>query len=99
MDLPSYLKAPKGIPVLDVFVQPRAARDALVGMHGSALKLKVRAPPEDGRANAAVEDLIAAVLRRGGLRVRAKVVAGFASRNKRVEIRGATVEEIASVLR
>jgi uncharacterized protein (TIGR00251 family) len=99
MDLPSYLKAPKGIPVLDVFVQPRAARDALAGTHGSALKLKVRAPPEDGRANAAVEYLIAAVLRRGGLRVRAKVVAGVASRNKRVEIRGATVDEIASVLR
>jgi uncharacterized protein len=99
MDLPSYLKAPKGIPVLDVFVQPRAAKDALSGTHGSALKLKVRAPPEGGRANAAVEDLIAAVLRRGGLRVRAKVVAGVASRNKRVEIRGATLEEIASLLR
>jgi uncharacterized protein YggU (UPF0235/DUF167 family) len=99
MDLPSYLKAPKGIPVLEVFVQPRAARDALVGTHGSALKLKVRAAPEGGRANAAVEDLIATVLRRGGLRVRAKVVAGVASRKKRVEIRGATVEEIASVLR
>jgi uncharacterized protein len=99
MDLPSYLKAPKGIPVLEVFVQPRAARDALAGTHGSALKLKVRAPPEGGRANAAVEDLIATELRRGGLRVRAKVVAGVASRNKRVEIRGATVEEIASALR
>jgi uncharacterized protein YggU (UPF0235/DUF167 family) len=59
----------------------------------------VRAPPEGGRANAAVEGLIASELRRAGLRVRAKVVAGVASRNKRVEIRGATVEEIASVLR
>ena len=98
MDLP-YLKATEGIPVLEVFVQPRAARDALAGMHGSALKLKVRAAPEGGRANAAVEDLIATVLRRRGLRVRAKVVAGVASRNKRVEIRGATAEEIASVLR
>ena len=99
MDLPSYLKAPTGIPVLEVFVQPRAARDALAGMHGSALKLKVKAPPEGGRANAAVEDLIAAVLSRGGLRVRAKVVGGAASRHKRVEIRGASAEEIASVLR
>ena len=99
MDLPSYLKATEGIPVLEVFVQPRAARDALAGTHGSALKLKVRAPPEGGRANAAVEDLLATVLRRGGLRVRAKVVAGVASRNKRVEIRGASAEQIASVLR
>jgi uncharacterized protein (TIGR00251 family) len=99
MDLPSYVKASKGTVVLEVFVQPRAARDAIAGIHGSALKLKVKAPPEGGRANAAVEDLIAGVLRRGGLRVRAEVVAGFSSRSKRVEIRGAAPHEIAAVLR
>jgi uncharacterized protein (TIGR00251 family) len=99
MDLPSYVKVSKGIVLLEVFVQPRAARDAIVGMHGSALKLKVKAPPDGGRANAAVEGLIAAVLGRSGLRVRAEVVAGFASRSKRVEVRGATPEEIAFVLR
>jgi uncharacterized protein (TIGR00251 family) len=99
MDLPSYVRASKDTVVVEVFVQPRAARDAISGIHGSALKLKVKAPPEGGRANAAVEGLIAAVLRRGGLRVRAEVVAGFTSRNKRVEIRGATPEEVAAVLR
>jgi uncharacterized protein (TIGR00251 family) len=99
MDLPSYMKASKETVVLEVFVQPRAARDAIVGVHGSALKLKVTAPPEGGRANAAVEDLIAATLRHGGLRVRAEVIAGFGSRNKRVQVRGATPLQIASVLR
>ncbi|MGH2816899.1 MAG: DUF167 domain-containing protein [Actinomycetota bacterium] len=99
MDLPSYVRASKETVVVEVFVQPRAARDAIAGTHGSALKLKVKAPPESGRANAAVEGLIAAVLRRGGVRVRAEVVSGFSSRNKRVEIRGATPEEVASVLR
>jgi uncharacterized protein len=99
MDLPSYVRASMDTVVVEVFVQPRAARDAISGIHGSALKLKVKAPPEGGRANAAVEDLIAGVLRSGGLRVRAEVVAGFTSRSKRVEIRGATPEEVASALR
>lgn len=69
-----------------MFVQPRAARDAIVGVHGEALKLKVSAPPLEGRANRAVERLLADRL--GVAHGDVNVVSGDSSRSKRIEVRG-----------
>ncbi len=67
-------------------VVPRAATDAVVGWVGDALKVRVRAPPQDGRANAAVEALLASVL---GLKKSAvRIVAGHGAARKRVTIDG-----------
>jgi uncharacterized protein len=44
--------------LIDALVQPRASRDAIDGVHDEALKLKVKAPPVDDRANRAVEKLL-----------------------------------------
>ena len=41
---------PRGI-VVKILVQPRSSRNALVGLHGDALKVKLTAPPVDGAAN------------------------------------------------
>ncbi len=38
--------------ILTVKVQPRASRDALVGVQGDALKVSITAPPVEGKANA-----------------------------------------------
>ncbi len=48
--------------LLSVYVQPGASRTAIVGMHGDALKVRVTAPPQDGRANRAVAALMASRL-------------------------------------
>ena len=65
---------------------PRATRDEIVGWFGDALRVRVAAPPQDGRANAALEALLAATL---GLRKSAvRVAAGHGSARKRVEIDG-----------
>lgn len=48
-----------GAQTLTVKVIPRAARDEVVGMHGDALKVKLRAPPVDGAANGALCKLLA----------------------------------------
>ncbi|SMG59235.1 DUF167 family protein YggU [Cedecea sp. NFIX57] len=42
---------PDGL-VLRLYIQPKASRDSLVGMHGDELKVAITAPPVDGQANA-----------------------------------------------
>lgn len=69
-----------------VHVQPRASRTEIVGLHGSALKVRVNAPPVDGAANDAVVALLAEQL--GVPRANVAIVAGLSSRAKVVEARG-----------
>ncbi|BBQ82272.1 MULTISPECIES: DUF167 family protein YggU [Enterobacteriaceae] len=38
--------------VLRLYIQPKASRDAIVGVHGDELKVAITAPPVDGQANA-----------------------------------------------
>lgn len=75
-----------------VKVVPRASRDEIVGWLDGALKVRVAAPPADGRANAALEALLAAAL---GVPKRAvRVAAGHGSQRKRIEIDGLARAEI-----
>lgn len=45
--------------ILRVRVQPRAARNALAGLHGDRMKIRLTAPPVDGKANAAIITFVA----------------------------------------
>jgi hypothetical protein len=80
---------------LAVRVQPGARGSALVGwMADGALKLKVGAPPEDGRANRAAAELLARAL---GVRAAAvRVVRGTSSRAKVIEVDGLDERELRS---
>ena len=72
--------------VLDVRVQPGAGRTAVVGRHGDALKLRVGAPPVEGRANEAMLAFLADAF---DVRPAAVTLAsGPASRTKRVRLDG-----------
>ena len=75
-----------GAVVLDVHVQPGGSRDEVVGRHGDALKVKVSAPPEGGKANAAVCRLLAEAF--GVPKSSVEVVSGRTSRRKRVRLGG-----------
>lgn len=48
--------------LVDLLVQPRAARTELVGLHDGRLKLRLTAPPVDGAANAALVQFLAECL-------------------------------------
>lgn len=72
-------------------VSPGASRSGVVGRHGTAWKLRVAAPPENGRANDAVATLLASVLdvpKSGVL-----LVSGHGSRDKTVELYGLDLAE------
>ena len=85
-DLSAAVREVPGGIELSVFCQPKAARSALIGMHGGALKAKVKAPPVEGKANQALLDLLAGAL--GVPRGRLTLVSGEQSRNKRVRVEG-----------
>lgn len=81
---------------LKVKVVPGASRSHIAGWLGDALKIRVSAPPEKGKANAAVAAAVAEAL---GLPAgSAAIVAGERSARKLVEIRGLSREEILSRL-
>jgi uncharacterized protein len=67
-------------------VSPGAGRAAIVGRHGDAWKVRVTAPPEDGRANAAVLRLLADAL--AVPRDALTLVSGHNGRDKIVELAG-----------
>ncbi|HZW06544.1 MAG TPA: DUF167 domain-containing protein [Phycisphaerales bacterium] len=77
-----------GRPAVSIAVKavPGASRDAVAGVLGDRLKVRVSAPPEDGKANRAIEALLASAC---GLHTRdATVVAGHTRPEKTVQLRG-----------
>lgn len=74
--------------VIDVQVQPGASRDEIVGLHGERLKIRIAAPPVDGRANDHLIDFLAATF--GTRRAAVTIVRGLTGRAKTVRIVGPT---------
>jgi uncharacterized protein (TIGR00251 family) len=81
---------------LPVKVVPGAARDRIVGALGSALKVQVAAPPEQGKANARLCALLAEAL---GVPARSvQVVSGHGSARKVVVVHGLDVDTVRARL-
>ena len=74
-----------------VTVSPGAARTELVGRHGDGWKARIAAPPERGRANDALVELLADTL--AVPRSSVRVVSGLAAKKKVVEIDGLAAAE------
>ncbi|ASF98983.1 MULTISPECIES: DUF167 family protein YggU [Vibrio] len=45
--------------ILKLYIQPKASRDSIVGLHGEELKIAITAPPVDGKANAHLTKFLA----------------------------------------
>ena len=82
--------------ILVLHIQPGAKRSEIAGVHGEALKIRLAAPPVDGKANAALLEFLAAAL--AIAKSRLTLVAGQTSRSKRVAVHGLAVAEIRSRL-
>ena len=73
--------------VLELHVQPGAARTGIAGLHGARLKIRLAARAVNGAANDCLVDFLAAEL--GAARRDVTIEAGSSSRAKRVSVRGA----------
>ncbi len=71
---------------------PKSSRNQIVGREGDHFKVKVTAPPIEGRANKALIDLLAKKLRvpKGSI----EIISGKRSRLKSIRIEGLSQEEI-----
>ncbi|MEW6515078.1 MAG: DUF167 family protein [Pseudomonadota bacterium] len=82
--------------ILNLHIQPGAKQTEVVGRHGAALKIRLAAPPVDGKANAALIAFIAAKVGVG--RTAVEVISGLAARAKRVRVAGIAPTDVLKAL-
>jgi uncharacterized protein len=83
--------------ILRVHVVPNAMSDCIVGEHGSAVKIKLRAPAVEGKANAALISFLAEQLN-----ISRRAIAlerGHKSRHKLIRVNGLSQEDVRNRLR
>lgn len=79
-----------------VHVVPRSRRDAVVGLYGEALKIRLQAPPAEGKANRALQVFLADHL---GVPVEAvEIRSGHTSRRKVVRVTGVRAAQVRALL-
>jgi len=79
-----------------VRVQPRASKEEIAGEMEGALKVRLQAPAFEDRANDALIEFLAQLLKTSRAAVR--ILSGERSRTKRIEIRGVTRQQILGLL-
>jgi uncharacterized protein (TIGR00251 family) len=82
--------------LLSLYVQPRASRNELAGLHGEALKLRLTTPPVDGKANKAVISFLAKLLKIPKSAILIK--SGQQSRSKKIVLSGVDEAQVRRAL-
>lgn len=82
--------------ILNLHIQPGAKQTEVVGLHGDALKIRLAAPPVDGKANDALVAFLAKKL--GAGRTAIEVISGQTSRPKRVRVAGIAPTDVLKAL-
>jgi len=82
--------------VLTVRVVPRSSRSEFAGIHDDAVKLRITAPPVEGKANAECVRVIADLF--GVKKKQVTIVSGHTAKTKRISISGVTRGDIETAL-
>ena len=83
-DMPYLSKQKDGSVLLNIYVQPRASRTGLVGLHDGCLKLAISSPPVDDKANKAIIAFLADFFHLPSKEIR--LCAGHKSRRKQLTV-------------
>lgn len=87
-----WMKEEDGAVVVNVWLQPRASKNKLVGIYGDCLKIKVTSPPVDNRANEKLCDYLAGLM--GMSKRDINIIKGGKMRTKKVKIVGRTLDDV-----
>ena len=86
----------RGVVIFSVRVQPRASKDEIAGEMEGALKIRLQAPALEDRANEALIEFLARLLKTPKSAVR--ILSGERSRTKRIAIQGVTKQQVLGLL-
>jgi uncharacterized protein (TIGR00251 family) len=81
---------------IKIRVQPRASRTEIVGEHAGAIKLRVAAPPVDGKANEECRRFLAKLLKVGATSI--EIISGDSSRDKVIRISNISARRVLEAL-
>ena len=81
---------------IKVRVQPRASRTEIIGEHAGAIKLRVAAPPVDGKANEECRRYLAKLLKVGATSV--EIISGDSSRDKVIRVSNISARRVLEAL-
>jgi uncharacterized protein (TIGR00251 family) len=85
-----------GTVLLSLYVQPRAGKNELAGIHDGVLKIRLTAPPVDGRANKAVVAFLSKTLRVSKSAL--VLTSGLKNRRKQIKISGLDEQSVRRLL-
>jgi uncharacterized protein len=89
-------KESEGAVTFAVKVVPRASKNQIAGVEGDAIKVRLNAPPVEGKANSALIEFLADVF--NVRRAQIEIISGLTSRHKVVRVRGVAAKQIEEKL-
>jgi len=92
IELTAIIKISNDGVILPCMIQPRSSQNKIIGLYGELLKIKLTAPPVDGKANAALIKYLSKVvdMPRGTM----MITGGLTSRRKTVRFSGINIEDL-----
>ncbi|MDP6525577.1 MAG: DUF167 family protein [Kiritimatiellia bacterium] len=91
----SWLIEDSGSITINVRVVPRASKNEFTGLHGDSLRIRLQAPPVDGKANAALVKFLASRL--GIPKRNVVIVSGETGRQKRIRVSGSSRQDVVAL--
>ncbi len=82
--------------IFSIRVIPRSSRCECVGIQDDALKIKITAPPVEGKANIECIGLLSSIL--GVKKAQVAIIKGHKSKNKTVSVAGVTKENVIAII-
>jgi len=92
----AFLHDTPGGVTIDLWVQPRASRNEIVGLQGDELKVKLTSPPVEGAANKLCCEFFAKTI--GVAKGSVRLVGGEKSRHKRLQVEGVGLADVEKIL-